>query len=213
MNDEAVLSTLSRAPAIAATLALALALALPASAAAQGRQARPAPDISVASTGTSWNQLSAEQRAALRPLRAQWSKLGAEDQRQWLATTRNFSRLAPDEQALLQQRMSDWARLSPTERTRARLNFGEVRRVPRDERRERWEQYQELSAEERARLARERRDPPPGAAPALRPAPPGQILRPAPRRGGSDEASGATPRRSPVNRNTLLPRPPERERP
>lgn len=198
------------APATAATLLLALVLVLTGPAAAQGSRARTTPAGSPAGSGLAWNGLSAEQRTALRPLRELWPTLGAEDQRQWLAMARNFNRLSPAEQSRLQQRMNDWARLSPTQRSRARLNFGEVRRVPRDERRERWEQYQELSPEERARLARDRPKPPAGAAPALRPAPAGQILRREAPRTGPKQADHESRGRRSINRNTLLPRQPTR---
>jgi hypothetical protein len=100
-----------------------------------------------------------------------------EHQRKWIALARNYHRLKPAEQATLQQRMSDWAQLSPSQRTRARLNFGEARRLPADEKRAQWEAYQALSEQERERLAQDRPKPP---SPPRRPcAPP----RPAPSHG------------------------------
>lgn len=187
-----------RVPAATTFLLLALAGAAPVLA-----QGRDGPGAATAGT-LPWSGLNSTQRSALRPLRDQWPSLGADDQRQWLAMAQNFDRLAPDERATLQQRMSDWARLSPAQRARARLNFGEVRRIPSEEKRERWEQYQALPPEQRERLARERPKPPAGAAPALRPAPPGQIVRPTVPK---DEADRGARGRRPINRNTLLPRP------
>lgn len=187
---------------LAATIVLLAILASAGPVQAQGRGTR-APDV--VPGAVPWSGLSSAQRAALRPLRDQWSRLGADEQRQWLAMAQNFERLAPDERATLQQRMSDWARLSPAERARARLNFGETRRIPEDEKRARWEQYQALTPEQREQLARERPKPPAGAAPALRPAPPGQIVRPAPP--PDDGKAGARGRRA-INRNTLLPKTP-----
>lgn len=188
----------------ATTLLLLLTLAGAGPAQAQGRGAGAA-DSGAAPGAVPWSGLSGAQRTALRPLRDQWSRLAADDQRKWLAIAQNFDRLSPDERATLQQRMSDWARLSPAQRARARLNFGETRRIPEDEKRARWEQYQALTPEQREQLARERPKPPAGAAPALRPAPPGQIVRPAP----ADDKAGTGGRgRRPINRNTLLPKPP-----
>ena len=175
----------------AAALALLLALAAPACAQASRPYTPPAP-----SAGMAWNSLNAEQKAALRPLRALWPALGTDHQRKWIALAQNFSRLPAHEQATLQQRMTEWARLSPAQRARARLNFDSVRRIPDDERLQRWQQYQALPPAERERLTRERPKPPPvGAAPALRRAP-------------ARSASGARPASkadSPVNRHTLLP--------
>ena len=74
--------------------------------------------------------------------------------------------------------MSEWAQLSASQRARARLNFNEVRRVPTDEKRAKWEQYQALPEQERERLASDRPKPPVTIAPALRPTPPSAISRP-----------------------------------
>ena len=138
----------------------------------------------------------------------------ADQQRKWMALVHNFNRMDPDEQATLQSRMTEWARLSPAQRSQARLNFGEVRKVPADEKRAKWEEYQALPAEERDRLATEQPRPPRGAAPALRPVPPSRILRPptlapAPGTGvGAVAKPGNTRPTPPVDRNTLLPQAP-----
>ena len=74
--------------------------------------------------------------------------------------------------------------------------LGEARRLPVDERKARWEEYQSLTPEERQRLAADHAKPPPGTAPALRPTPQDKLLRP---RQGED-------RKLPIYDNTLLPR-------
>lgn len=155
---------------------------------------------------TAWSGLSAQQQTALAPLKEHWHKLGPDHQRKWLALAHNYHRLPPAEQATLQRRMSDWAQLSPSQRTRARLNFGEVRQVPTDEKRAKWEQYQALPEQERERLASDRPKPPVTAAPALRPTPPSTLagpVRPAshPQQGASREVRLTVP----LNRHTLLP--------
>ncbi|MFT3777583.1 MAG: DUF3106 domain-containing protein [Ottowia sp.] len=156
--------------------------------------------------GIGWKALDAEQRNALQPLAKLWPKLHPAHQRKWIALVHNFNRMSPDEQSILQDRMAEWARLTPAQRTQARLNFGEVRRVPADEKRAKWEEYQALPAEERERLANDRPKPPVSAAPALRPTPPSRIVRPpaiAVTRPAPNDASPVVP----VNRNTLLPQP------
>ena len=169
------------------------------------------PDSGVSSSAASlpWGSLSAEQKRALKPLASQWRGLGLEHQRKWIALTHNFNRMTAEEQETLQGRMSEWAQLSPSQRTQARMNFYEVRRVPTDEKRAKWEEYQALPAEERERLAGDRPKPPAGVAPALRPAPRNRILRPGEATAQGPAKSPATLRAPvPVNRNTLLPQPP-----
>lgn len=158
-----------------------------------------------------WRSLTSEQQAALQPLSKLWPTMGADQQRKWVALVDNFNRMSPDERTTLQSRMTEWANLTPAQRTQARLNFGEVRRVPADERRAKWEEYQALPVEERERLANDRPKPPIGAAPALRPAPADRLLRPvrAPVPAATPSAPvSATPPAPRVNRNTLLPQPP-----
>ncbi|MDR1967922.1 MAG: DUF3106 domain-containing protein [Burkholderiaceae bacterium] len=150
-----------------------------------------------------WNTLSVEQRQALRPLSGLWHTLHPSHQRKWIALAHNFNRMGSDEQSTLQGRMAEWAKLTSMQRTEARLNFGEVRRVPADEKRAKWEEYQALPAEERERLAKKRPVTPVGVAPALRPAPADRIVRsPA-----AVAPFGAANPVTPVNRNTLLPQP------
>lgn len=192
-----------RHPLPAFTIVLATLLATPAW--AQPTASRTA---APAAGALAWSELNAEQRTALQPLAALWPGLQPEDQRKWIALAHNFERMTPNEQATLQSRMTDWARLTPQQRNRARLNFGEVRTVPADEKRSKWEEYQALPAEERDRLAREQPRPPAGAAPALRPAPPGRIVRPPVPVPGGVSARPDTRRVVPLDRNTLLPQQP-----
>ena len=154
-----------------------------------------------------WHSLSGAQRTALAPLERDWSSLGPDHQRKWVALTQNFSRMTPQERATLQGRMTEWANMTPAQRTQARLNFGEVRKVPTDEKRAKWEEYQALPEEERARLASERPKPPAGAAPALRPVPAERLVRPPkpPVAGVTPETRTGTPAPPQVNRHTLLP--------
>ena len=188
-------------------LALTAVSALPAlgQTAARPGAARPA------AGGIEWRALSAEQKSALTPLATLWPTLNLDQQRKWIALAKNFNRMSEGEQATLQERMADWAQLTPAQRTEARLNFGEVRRrIPADEKKAKWEEYQALPAEERERLANDRPRPPVGAAPALRPTPTEWIVRPlAPSRATANATPPSVLRPiGPVNRNTLLPQAP-----
>ncbi len=102
---------------------------------------------------TAWPQLSATQRNALAPLEQLWPQLNAQQQQQWLALAQRFASMPPAEQATLHSRMNEWARMTPTEREQARMGFDATRSLPDTEKRARWQQYQTLPAQERARLA------------------------------------------------------------
>ena len=58
-----------------------------------------------------------------------------------------------EEQVRVQARMADWARMTPTERSRARLQFQEVKQVPASERQAKWEAYQALPEDQKHALA------------------------------------------------------------
>lgn len=187
-----------------AALLLLLLLAMTASKPLLAQPAQASPGVGASAGSVPWGSLTAEQKRALKPLASQWRGLGSEHQRKWVALTENFNRMSEEEQTTLQGRMSEWAKLTPAQRNQARMNFHEVRRVPSDEKRAKWEEYQALPAEERERLAGDRPKAPGGAAPALRPAPRNRILRPAEPVASPSTLGGAVP----MNRNTLLPQAP-----
>ena len=118
-----------------------------------------------------WSELSAEQQQALRPLASHWHALNPGHKRKWLALSRNYANMSADDQTTLHSRMIEWAALSNQQRAQARLNFAEVKRVPADERKAKWEQYQALSEEEKRRLAERAPPKPRGAAIPVRPIP------------------------------------------
>lgn len=123
-----------------------------------------------------WRDLSARQQRALEPLALQWDSLTEPHKRKWLALSRNYAKLSQAEQEVLHSRMTEWATLSNQQRSQARLNFAEVKQVPVDERKAKWEAYQALSEEERRELAA-RAKPRPGAAVAIRPVPAQKLVQ------------------------------------
>jgi hypothetical protein len=126
-----------------------------------------------------WRDLSAKQQQALQPLAADWDSLSEGHKRKWLVLSRNHANLSASDKTTLRSRMTEWAALSQQERARARFNFAEVKQVPVDERKAKWEAYQALTPEERRRLAESAAPRPPGAAPTIRPVP-AQKLAPTP---------------------------------
>jgi hypothetical protein len=148
--------------------------AAPAAKAAQ----RPAtPAANRPATRPAWNELSADQQQALRPLAAQWTTMSEAQKRKWIELSRNYRTLPPDGQAKLHSRMSDWVALSPQQRTQARLNFGETKDVSADDKRAKWEAYQALSPEEKRKLAAGGPAKTPPTAAAVRPVPAQKLAR------------------------------------
>ncbi len=136
---------------------------------AAGTNGAASPKGVATTTRPLWSDLSTEQQYALKPLALHWNTLNVGQKRKWLALSRNYANMPADDQVTLHSRMIEWAALSNQQRTQARLNFAEVKRVPADERRLKWEQYQALSEEEKRKLAERAPPKPRGAAVPVRP--------------------------------------------
>jgi Protein of unknown function (DUF3106) len=126
-----------------------------------------------AGPGADWASLTPAQRQVLAPLQRDWNGIDLSQREKWVEVAAKFPSMPADERQRLQARMADWARMTPAQRATARLQFQEVKRLPVEERQERWKAYQALSPEERGQLAQR-------AKPAARPA------SAAPARGTSD---------------------------
>ncbi|HWH85099.1 MAG TPA: DUF3106 domain-containing protein [Burkholderiaceae bacterium] len=134
--------------AIGATLAATL---LAGAALAQG--SGTVRSVPVAEPGQRWGDLRPAQKAALKPLEREWSGIDARSQQKWIELSTRFPTLSPSEQARIQERMGDWAKLTPKQRGEARMHFQEAKQLPPQDRQARWEAYQALTPEQRARLA------------------------------------------------------------
>ena len=158
---------------IAATICLQAlpAAAQPGSAAATAGSSSSPPASRASVSKPLWATLTAEQQAALKPLAPHWNSISEPHKRKWLALSRNYGSMKPEDQVTLHSRMTEWAGLSAQERALARLNFAEVKRLPVDERKAKWEAYQALSEEERRKLAESARGRPASAALPIRPVP------------------------------------------
>lgn len=100
-----------------------------------------------------WKSLSPSQQAALAPLAPHWSTITEGQKRKWVEISRNFNSLPSAEQQRIHARMSEWVMLSNRERAQARLNYADVKALPPDARREQWQAYQALPAEQKQKLA------------------------------------------------------------
>lgn len=139
---------------------LATALLLPGI--GQSRNAAPtaAPSDPRTPAGTarknlSWSSLSPAQRLALQPLEPQWNSIEPIRREKWLTIANQFARMAPHEQERLQERMAEWARLTPQERRLARQIYAGTKRLPPEKKSEQWQQYQQLTEQEKQKLAKE----------------------------------------------------------
>jgi hypothetical protein len=106
-----------------------------------------------AEEGVRWNKLKPAQREALKSLQQQWPSIDTPRKQKWIALADRLPGLPADEQARVKERMAEWAKLSPSERGQVRARYQEARQVPLPDRRSRWEAYQTLPEEEKARLA------------------------------------------------------------
>lgn len=100
-----------------------------------------------------WTSLTPAQQQVLAPLQRDWATLEPDRRQKWLEVAAKFPRMPADERQRVQERMAEWARMTPAQRATARLQFQEVRVLPDEERQARWQAYQALPEDEKARLA------------------------------------------------------------
>jgi hypothetical protein len=136
----------------------------------------PAPAKPAAASQPFWKDLSASEQTALRPLAANWDVMGAGQKRKWLSVAKDFDKLPAAQQAKMHARMTEWTALSPQQRATARVNFAENRELTDgltpEQRKAQWQAYQQLSPEEKRKLADSSSKPSlAGAAPATKPQP------------------------------------------
>jgi Protein of unknown function (DUF3106) len=152
-----------------------------------------------------WVSLTPQQQKALHPLATTWNALSEEHKRKWLSLAKNFDALSPAAQAKLHERMGQWTALSAKERQAARLNFAHSQKIDPKERSAKWEAYQALSAEEKQKLALDRKKPPHSAAITVKPVGKNKLVPvPVTRKTPTDTPAVIASKRA-INRSTLLP--------
>jgi len=110
-----------------------------------------------------WQDLTVSQQKALAPLAERWTDMPLVSKRKWLEISKNFDKLSSAEQEKLHLRMSEWVALSRKERTQARLAFVDSKSMDAQQKAAHWQAYQELSDEEKRKLAQASRIKPTGA--------------------------------------------------
>ena len=135
--------------------------------------AKAAPPVSASKP--LWADLTPPQQQSLKPLAATWNAISEPQKRKWLEISKNYPALAPADQATMHSRMNEWVAMSPQQRAAARLNFAKTKELSKqltpDEKKAKWETYQALSPEEKAKLVAKATPKPTGAATAVKPVP------------------------------------------
>ena len=102
-----------------------------------------------------WTELNQAQQQALAPLAADWDKLDGARKKKWLELIKRYSSLTPEQQARMQERMREWAKLTPEQRRVARESYSRTKKLEPDQKTAQWEEYQQLSDEQKKKLAEE----------------------------------------------------------
>ncbi|WP_343654375.1 DUF3106 domain-containing protein [Herbaspirillum sp.] len=100
-----------------------------------------------------WANLSAAQHQALEPLTGEWPRMSELQKEKWLEIGKRYTRMKPEEQQRLHERMREWVKLTPAQRSAARTNYARAKKLDAEEKHEQWAKYQQLSEEQKKKLA------------------------------------------------------------
>ena len=191
--------------ALAQAVATTPALAPPATKASSAGVAAKKSDVAAYSSKPAWHDLTPVQQMSLQPLAANWNSLRESQKRKWLAVALNYPKLAPAEQEKLHSRMTEWVSLTEQQRAQARLNFAQSKQLTPSEKAATWAAYQELSPEERQKLATSAVPKPRGAAATAKPVPPQKLAVAPVTKQTAKAAPKMTASNHALNHLTLLP--------
>ncbi|HTH73483.1 MAG TPA: DUF3106 domain-containing protein [Trinickia sp.] len=111
------------------------------------------PPLVVDTNPLSWSHLSAAQHAALAPFATEWDTFSDERKRKWIKIAARFAKMSPEAQKRLHERMIEWVGMTPDQRRVARENYQVSKALPPQARKNAWQAYQQLSPEQKAKLA------------------------------------------------------------
>ena len=155
------------------------AVALPAAKAPASAANKPVKVATPVVSKPSWAELNPMQQQSLKPLAATWVGISEAQKRKWLEVSKNYPNLPAADQAVMHSRMNEWVAMSPQQRAAARLNFAKTKELSKeltpDEKKAKWQTYQALSPEEKAKLAAKAAPKPAGAATAVKPVAPQKL--------------------------------------
>ncbi len=171
---------------------------------------KPAPRLldSSFSSDLPWRELTPAQQTALQPLAAKWPTLKESQKRKWIAIASGYPAMSEPDRTLIHSRMTEWASLSQQQRAQARLNFSQAKKLAPTQKSATWQAYQELSPEERQKLAKSATPKPSGATAIVRPVSPVKMPRvPVITKPTVQRPVKAAPPGQTIHRGTMLPRP------
>ncbi|WP_034302832.1 DUF3106 domain-containing protein [Herbaspirillum sp. RV1423] len=100
-----------------------------------------------------WNELTPAQQHALAPLAGEWKKMEFNSKEKWLVIGNKFAAMNPAEQERMQNRMRDWVKLTPVQRRSVRESYTRAKKLDADKKSAQWKEYQQLSEEQKKKLA------------------------------------------------------------
>lgn len=100
-----------------------------------------------------WNELTPAQQHALAPLEGEWNKMEPSRKEKWLVIGNKFTSMTPEQQSRLQERMREWIKLTPAQRSAIRESYARAKKLDAEKKSAQWKQYQQLSDEQKKKLA------------------------------------------------------------
>lgn len=100
-----------------------------------------------------WANLSPLQQAVLELLESDWREFSQSSKIKWLKIADRYPTMASADQERLQRRMSEWSKLPQKDRRMARDNYLSSLQFAPEQKAAAWEAYQQLSDEEKQKLA------------------------------------------------------------
>lgn len=100
-----------------------------------------------------WRDLNNAQKVALAPLAPEWDRMEGPRKRKWIEMSGRFASMSPPEQRRVHERMRQWMKLTPKQRELARENFSKTNKLAQGDKAANWENYKQLSPDQKRKLA------------------------------------------------------------
>ncbi|MGF6273217.1 hypothetical protein ABIB38_001575 [Massilia sp. UYP11] len=100
-----------------------------------------------------WSDLSSAQQVALAPLEPEWNQMEGPRKRKWIQMSARFASMSASEQQRVHERMRQWMKLTPAQRELARENYSRASRLAQGDKVANWENYKQLSPDQKRKLA------------------------------------------------------------
>nr|WP_314541631.1 DUF3106 domain-containing protein [uncultured Massilia sp.] len=119
-----------------------------------------------------WKSLTPAQQATLQPLQAEWNRMDGTRRAKWVELTKRFATMKPEERQRVTERMRAWVKLTPEQRELARETYMKARKIAPEQKNATWQNYQQLSDDQKRQLAATAGRKPADTHPEAKPAPP-----------------------------------------